>query len=188
MKKFLMFTTLAFLLVFGFSGAASAASTYQVKSGDTLWGISKKNNVTVSQIKSWNKLKSDTIKPKQVLKLSGTATKTSAKTTSVRKTTASKAAYKSYTVKATAYTANCKGCSGITASGLNLKKNPSIKAISVDTKVIPLGSKVYVEGYGYAIAADTGSAIKGNEIDVFISSKSKAIQWGVKTVKIKVYK
>lgn len=187
MKKFLLFTTLAFFIAFGFSGTASAASTYQVKSGDTLWGISKKHNVTVSQIKSWNKLKSDTIKPKQVLKLSGTATKTSAKTTSV-KTTASKAAYKSLTVKATAYTANCKGCSGITASGLNLKKNPSIKAISVDTKVIPLGSKVYVEGYGYAIAADTGSAIKGNKIDVFISSKSKAIQWGVKTVKIKVYK
>ena len=90
-------------------------------------------------------------------------------------------------MKATAYTASCKGCSGITAIGLNLKKNPNVKAISVDQKLIPLGTKVYVEGYGEAIAADTGGAIKGKKIDVFMSSKSKALNWGVKTVKIKVY-
>ena len=91
------------------------------------------------------------------------------------------------TVKATAYTASCKSCSGITATGLNLKKNPNVKAISVDPKVIPLGTKVYVEGYGEAIAADTGGAIKGKKIDVFMSSKTKALNWGVKTVKIKIY-
>lgn len=96
--------------------------------------------------------------------------------------------YKTITVKATAYTANCKGCSGITATGLNLKKNPKVKAISVDPKVIPLGTKVHVEGYGEAIAADKGGAIKGNKIDVFYSSHSKALDWGRKTVKVKVYK
>lgn len=183
-----MLTTSVFFLVFGFSEAASAAGTYQVKSGDTLWSISKKHKVTVSQLKSWNKLKSDTIKPKQVLKVSGTATKTAAKTTTAKKATTSNAAYKTMTVKATAYTASCKGCSGITATGLNLKKNPSIKAISVDPRVIPLGSKVYVEGYGMAVAADTGGAIKANKIDVFIPSKAKAQAWGVRTVQIKVYK
>ena len=58
--------------------------------------------------------------------------------------------------------------------------------IAVDPKVIPLGSKVHVEGYGYAVAADTGGAIKGNKIDVFFPSKQDAINWGRKTIKIKV--
>ncbi|WP_409304326.1 3D domain-containing protein [Peribacillus sp. SCS-155] len=189
MKKLLFYIASSAVLMFGFSGAASAAGTYQVKSGDTLWGIAKKSKVTVSQLKTWNKLKSDTIKPKQVLKLNASAAKKAvAKKAAVKKASVKKAAYKTISVKATAYTANCKGCSGITATGLNLKKNPSVKAISVDPRVIPLGSKVYVEGYGYAVAADKGSAIKGNKIDVFVPSKSKAIQWGVKTVKVKVYK
>jgi 3D (Asp-Asp-Asp) domain-containing protein len=173
--------------MFGFSGAASAAGTYQVKSGDTLWEIAKKHKVTVSQLKSWNNLKSDVIKPKQILKISGTVKKSAAKTT-VKTSSVKTAPYKTITVKAYAYTLNCKGCSGITATGLNLKKNPSIKAIAVDPKVIPLGSKVYVEGYGYAVAADKGGGIKGNKIDVFMPTKSKAIQWGVRTVKVKVYK
>ncbi|MCM3719890.1 G5 and 3D domain-containing protein [Fictibacillus phosphorivorans] len=90
------------------------------------------------------------------------------------------------TVTSTAYTANCSGCSGITASGYNLKANPNAKVIAVDPNVIPLGSKVYVEGYGYAIASDTGGAIKGNKIDVFFSSQSKAEAWGRKTIKIRI--
>ncbi|MCA1057249.1 ubiquitin-like domain-containing protein [Rossellomorea aquimaris] len=89
-------------------------------------------------------------------------------------------------VSSTAYTASCNGCSGYTATGINLKSNPGIKVIAVDPSVIPLGTKVYVEGYGYAVAADTGSAIKGNKIDVFFSSKSDAYRWGRKTIKVKV--
>lgn len=89
-------------------------------------------------------------------------------------------------VVATAYTASCSGCSGTTATGINLHVNSNAKVIAVDPNVIPLGSKVYVEGYGYAIAADTGGAIKGNKIDVFIASKAEAYRWGRKTVKIKV--
>ena len=52
--------------------------------------------------------------------------------------------------------------------------------------MIPLGTKVYVEGYGYAVAADKGGAIKGHKIDVFFPSKSDAYRWGVKKVKIRV--
>ena len=59
--------------------------------------------------------------------------------------------------------------------------------ISVDPKLIPLGTKVYVDGYGYAVAADKGSAIKGNKIDVFMPSKEHALNWGVKTVKVRIY-
>ncbi|MCY9188855.1 G5 and 3D domain-containing protein [Bacillus mojavensis] len=90
------------------------------------------------------------------------------------------------TVSSTAYTASCSGCSGHTATGVNLKNNPNAKVIAVDPNVIPLGSKVHVEGYGYAVAADTGSAIKGNKIDVFFPEKSSAYRWGNKTVKIKI--
>ncbi len=86
----------------------------------------------------------------------------------------------------TAYTANCSGCSGVTATGINLKANPNTKVIAVDPNVIPLGTKVYVDGYGYAIAGDTGGAITGNRIDVFFPSSSKAYSWGSKTVKVKI--
>jgi resuscitation-promoting factor RpfB len=89
-------------------------------------------------------------------------------------------------VSSTAYTANCSGCSGTTATGFNLKANPNAKVIAVDPNVIPLGSKVYVEGYGYAIASDTGGAIRGNKIDVFFSSQSQALGWGRRTVKIRI--
>lgn len=99
---------------------------------------------------------------------------------------ASSSVGKEFYVSSTAYTANCNGCSGVTATGFNLHENPNAKVIAVDPNVIPLGSKVYVEGYGYAIAADTGGAIKGNKIDVFFPTREQAYRWGVRTVKIKV--
>ncbi|RNF38325.1 G5 and 3D domain-containing protein [Planococcus salinus] len=89
-------------------------------------------------------------------------------------------------VSATAYTASCTGCSGITATGINLKANPGLKVIAVDPNVIPLGSKVWVEGYGHAIAGDTGGAIKGNKIDLFVPNRSDALAFGRKQVKVKI--
>lgn len=93
---------------------------------------------------------------------------------------------KEITVSATAYTADCQGCSGTTATGVDLKANPDAKVIAVDPSVIPLGSKVFVEGYGYATAADTGSAIKGNRVDIFVPNEQDAVNWGVKNVKVKI--
>ena len=93
---------------------------------------------------------------------------------------------KEFYVEATAYTAECAGCTGVTATGINLKANKNLKVIAVDPSVIPLGSKVWVEGYGNAIAGDTGGAIKGNIIDLHMPSKEKAYSWGRKKVKIKV--
>jgi 3D (Asp-Asp-Asp) domain-containing protein/LysM repeat protein len=95
-------------------------------------------------------------------------------------------ASKVITVEATAYTASCEGCSGITSTGINLKENPDAKVISVDPSVIPLGSKVHVEGYGYATAGDTGGAIKGNKIDVFIPDYDDAVQYGRQQVQVKI--
>lgn len=56
--------------------------------------------------------------------------------------------------------------------------------IAVDPRVIPLGTHVYVPGYGYAVAADTGGAIHGNRVDLCFGSYSEAINWGRRTVTI----
>ena len=70
---------------------------------------------------------------------------------------------------------------GTTATGRKPVYNPGgLSTIAVDPRVIPLGSKVWVNGYGYAIAADTGGAIKGNIIDVYFNSDSQCKTWGRK--------
>ena len=93
---------------------------------------------------------------------------------------------KEFYVTATAYTAHCNGCSGITRTGINLRTNPKVKVIAVDPKIIPLGSKVWVEGYGHAVAGDTGGAIKGMKIDLHVPSKSEAYKFGKRKVKMKI--
>jgi len=83
-------------------------------------------------------------------------------------------------VESTAYTFT----GNKTATGVEPKQG----VIAVDPKVIKLGSKVYVEGYGYAIAADTGGAIRGNRIDVFFPTLRQCINWGRKAIRIYVLK
>ncbi len=67
-----------------------------------------------------------------------------------------------------------------TASGTK----PHYGVVAVDPRVIPLGTRLYVDGYGHATALDTGSVIKGNRIDVFLESESEARRWGVRTVRV----
>ncbi|MED4454654.1 3D domain-containing protein [Metabacillus fastidiosus] len=90
---------------------------------------------------------------------------------------------KGFYVTATAYSHE-ESTHGITSLGYNIKKNPNMKLIAVDPSVIPLGKKVWVEGYGEAIAGDTGGAIVGHKIDVLMPSGQAARQWGRKTVKV----
>lgn len=87
---------------------------------------------------------------------------------------------------ATAYTADCSNCNGVTATGINLKDNPNQKVIAVDPNVIPLGSKVWVEGYGEAIASDTGGAVSGKSIDVHVPTETDAKAFGTKKVSVKI--
>ncbi|MCI8646548.1 MAG: DUF348 domain-containing protein [Firmicutes bacterium] len=82
---------------------------------------------------------------------------------------------KKFTVKAYSYTGG-----GTTAMGTKAR----VGEIAVDPSVIPLGTKVYVEGYGFARAEDTGGNIKGNTIDVYKSSESACLNWGVRYVTI----
>lgn len=58
--------------------------------------------------------------------------------------------------------------------------------VAVDPKVIPMGTRLYVEGYGEAIAADQGNAIKGNRIDLFFDTHQQGLDWGIKTVKVTI--
>ena len=109
---------------------------------------------------------------------------TSKKAETPKKSEPSKSGKEMY-VTATAYSHEDTK-SDITYSGYNIKENPHMKLIAVDPGVIPLGSKVLVEGYGVAIAGDTGGAIIGHKIDVLMPSSAKARQWGRQTVKITV--
>ncbi|MEW9675642.1 LysM peptidoglycan-binding domain-containing protein [Lentibacillus sp. L22] len=93
---------------------------------------------------------------------------------------------KTISVSATAYTSECSGCSGVTSTGVDLNANPDAKVIAVDPNVIPLGSEVYVEGYGRATAADVGGAINGNKIDVHVPNKGEANNWGVRSVNVTI--
>lgn len=94
---------------------------------------------------------------------------------------------KTINVVGTAYTAYCKGCSGITATGLDLRTNPDLKVIAVDPRVIKLGSIVrltsqsYPELNGVYVAGDTGGAIKGNKVDIFVPDYQKAKRLGRRT-------
>lgn len=92
-------------------------------------------------------------------------------------------ARKTITMRSTAYSIK-----GTTASGV--PSGPG--KVAVDPNVIPLGTRLYIESldgwedYGYAIAADTGSAIKGNIIDVFYSNRSTALKYGRRNIKVHI--
>ncbi|SCN25757.1 Cell wall-binding protein YocH precursor [Clostridium sp. N3C] len=89
------------------------------------------------------------------------------------------------TAKATAYWATNGVGKTYTATGrVAVRNTEGYSTIAVDPRVIPYGTKLFVQGYGFAIAADCGSAIKGNTIDVFFNTKQEALSWGVKYVKV----
>lgn len=71
---------------------------------------------------------------------------------------------------------------GITASGVKARKG----TIAADISRYPYGTKMYVPGYGWGEVQDIGSAIKGDHIDIFFSSKKDAINWGRKYLNIKI--
>lgn len=114
----------------------------------------------------------------------GASTKTTSKVVNIA---ASKPSGKTLTVKATAYWAFNGVNNTYTASGRKAVRNPSgYSTIAVDPRVIPLGTKLHVAGYGNAIAADKGSSVKGNYIDVYFNTRQEAVRWGVKYLKVTI--
>lgn len=96
-------------------------------------------------------------------------------------------------VDATFYTAGCEGCSGITATGIDVRQtihHEGRRIIAVDPNVIPLGSIVRVtlaNGDEFkAIAGDTGGAIKGSRIDVLVGSKVEARRLGRQSASVEI--
>ena len=89
---------------------------------------------------------------------------------------------KTLSMEATAYSGGT-----LTAMGLKPVRDPGgISTIAVDPSVIPLGSKVYIPGYGYAIASDTGGVIKGNIIDLYMNSHDECTSWGRRQVTLHI--
>ncbi|WP_274652419.1 3D domain-containing protein [Paenibacillus humicola] len=75
---------------------------------------------------------------------------------------------------------------GITYSGVKVRRG-AVSTIAADPKVFPIGTLLYVPGYGYAIVADTGSAIKGRKIDLYFETKKQVFQqWGKRKVVVRV--
>ena len=85
-------------------------------------------------------------------------------------------------MEATAYLPSDGNGAGITATGVRA----TYGVVAVDPRVIPLGSKVYIPGYGVALAADTGGAIRGYKIDLCMESYSECMQFGRRNVTVYV--
>lgn len=72
---------------------------------------------------------------------------------------------------------------GLTASGTSARKG----TIAADTDLYPMGTIMYIEGYGYGVVEDRGSAIQGKHIDLFFKSHNKAMEWGNKNINVKIW-
>lgn len=86
------------------------------------------------------------------------------------------------TMRATAYCPNgcCGSSHGRTATG----RRAEYGIVAVDPRVIPLGTALYVDRYGFAIAADTGRKIKGTRIDLCFPTHREALRFGTRSVKV----
>lgn len=91
---------------------------------------------------------------------------------------------KTLTMSATAYSTEANGMGTYSATGINLKQHPS--CVAVDPSVIPLGSIIWVSGYGVSVAGDTGTEIKGNIIDLHFATVAQSMAWGRRTVTVKI--
>lgn len=176
----------AFLFTVGVFSTSAEAATHTVKKDENLQEIAERYEITVDTLLELNELESaKDAETGFVLRLPEHITDTSLYK---KEKIDGLEVVETLSVSATAYTAYCKGCSGITKTGINLRENPELKVIAVDPNVIKLGTKVWVEGYGVAVAGDIGGAIKGKKIDVFMKTRDIAYEWGRKNVTIKILK
>lgn len=96
---------------------------------------------------------------------------------------------------ATAYTSECDGCTGITATGYDVRNTvykDGYRVVATDESIIPMDSLLYIESVNnsfepfVAISSDVGGAIKGNRIDILVENESKAYDFGVRDIKVTV--
>lgn len=163
---------------------ASSPEVIQVKKGDTLYRIAKEYQCDLQDLIQQNRLQDPSlirVGQKLVIPRSDSQLHRSA----FQETALFPRGKDLGTFTLTAYTAGVESTGktpddqdyGITASGAKALDGITI---AVDPNVIPIGSRVYIEGVGYRIAQDVGSAIKGKRIDVFMSDLTMAKEFGVK--------
>ncbi|MGX7195119.1 3D domain-containing protein [Enterococcus olivae] len=196
--KYFLLGSVAFLSMVGFgTGVFAEEIEHTVTPNDTLSSISMEyfGNVNhIDQIAEDNGIANpDVIFDGTSLKINtesegtGTASSTTTDTSEESQTEATNYSGRTLTMESTAYSsdpADALGGGTVTATGQNLLENPM--AVAVDPNVIPLGTRLYVEGYGEAIASDTGGAIKGNIVDVHFPTYEECINWGRRTVQVTI--
>lgn len=158
--------------------AANRSIVHRVQAGDTLYEIARVYHTSVAQIQRDNHIR-DSRKLQIGTRLHIRAAQSGpapVKQVGVRKV---------LRATLTAYTAGVESTGksrshpayGITSSGARVKEG---RTIAVDPRVIPIGATVYIEGIGIRVAEDTGSAIRGPKIDVYMDDVRDALQFGVK--------
>ena len=104
--------------------------------------------------------------------------------------------YPKKSVTATGYTAGVESTGkspdhpqyGITYSGVKVKRD-LFSTVAADTSVFPIGTILFIPGYGYGVVADTGGAIKGNKVDLYYETVEDVYtQWGKNTVEVYIVK
>lgn len=171
------------------------ASSYTIQQEDSLWGLAEKNQVDIDEIVSMNPyLKEKPLPVGRTIRIPSPVTRTGIvqpvwadenKKLAFTKEGQPVHYQKKLACTLTAYTAGPESTGkspgdpafGITASGAKAKEGTTI---AVDPRLIPIGSRVYIEGLGFRKAQDTGGLIKGQRIDVFFENKDTAITFGVK--------
>lgn len=172
--------------------SAQSAYAYEVQSGDTMGTIANKHGISLERLRDLNPQVSNVnlIYPGDNIRTDGKSYNISKKEEPIQSTKQVISGGSTY--RATAYTAYCAGCSGKTATGVNVRNSIYYKGyriIAVDPNVIPLWSIVQLEVDGQvfnAVALDTGGAIKGNKVDLLVSGKQTASNFGVRQIKAKV--
>jgi 3D (Asp-Asp-Asp) domain-containing protein len=158
----------------------------RVHHGDTLYRITKQHGTDVDTVARINHLRDPSrIRTGQILWVPETQRHNDAPLRESASVPAMSRGISMGDFTLTAYTAGPESTGkapghpayGITATGTKAREGVTI---AVDPKVIPIGSRVYIEGIGYRTAQDVGGAIKGNRIDVFMNDLSEARKFGVK--------
>lgn len=193
---------IAKLLGIGFSASlafipstAFADTTYIVKAGDTMSEIANQYDLSLDELSDLNpQVKNlDLIFPGEYIETSFNKEVVSQEEVQESSIEIDEKKYEPeleyetknvLTVEATAYSTNQPSLSDYTFTGINLRQNPYV--IAVDPNFIPLGSKVYIPGFGTYIAGDTGGDIKGNRIDIHITDLDAAWAFGRQTIQIEI--
>jgi len=165
--------------------ASTAGTTVEEKTSQPA-EKSETDAVSVSQNKAATAPSSQpVVKKKPVATKPATSTSTPKATTPPVSTTPSRGSGRTLTMLATAYDPG-PGSNGQWAGISYLGTPLHYGIVAVDPNVIPLGSRLYIEGYGEGYAADTGGAIKGNRIDLCFNTYEEAMDFGMKNVKVTI--